>query len=238
VFKQAGLANVELVEHPVDVPLIMPTFSICRRRLRIIYYFDFDSFPARKNPEAAICAFKKAFPQDEEVSLTVKVRGDRDLGRRQWLIKEAAADHRIMIVDKTLSRTEMHRMLMEHDVFLSLHRSEGFGLGCAEALAAGKAVIATNYGGSADFITHETGFPVQWQPVSVEKEDYVFAENAIWADPSIDHAAHLLREIYKSPIIAAERAREGFRLLTKKHSSDAVGRKIVKILHERGVLTI
>ena len=46
------------------------------------------------------------------------------------------------------------------DAYISLHRSEGFGLGMAEAMNFGRIVIATDYSGSADFLTPETGFPI------------------------------------------------------------------------------
>ena len=43
------------------------------------------------------------------------------------------------------------------DVFLSLHRSEGFGRGIAEALQLGVDVIATAYAGNTDFCADAAG---------------------------------------------------------------------------------
>ena len=99
--------------------------------------------------------------------------------------------------------------MRDHDVFLSLHRSEGFGLGCAEALAVGNIVVSTDYGGTRDFISEETGFPVDWKRVDVGEGEYVEAEEATWAEPSIDHAAHRLREVYDAPRLARNRALVG-----------------------------
>lgn len=234
--KQCGFTDAELVRHPVDLPVEEPQFVHPTRTLKILFYFDFDSFPARKNPEAAVFAFKQAFQNREDVTLTIKARGKRDVGRRHWLAQQVAGDPRITVIDRLLDRKAVNALMAEHDVFLSLHRSEGLGLGCAEALAAGKAVVATDYGGSTEFINSQTGFPVEWTRVKVDPENYVLAENAAWAEPSIDHAAKLLRSIYENPVVAKDRAKAGFRNLVDNHSLDAVGRNIVELLRNSGLV--
>lgn len=236
ILHRHGFSNVDVVKHPINLPSKEPEFFSQSGPLKILFHFDFDSFPARKNPEAAIHAFKSAFPGKEEVSLTVKARGERDLGRRQWLAEQAAADPRIRIVDQLMTRQKVNEMTAAHDVFMSLHRSEGLGLGCAEALAAGKAVVATDYGGSTEFINDQTGYPVQWSRIDVGPDDYILAENSTWADPSVDHAATALRAIYDNPLQAREKARKGFQNLFDNHSYEAVGRRMVNILQEHGLV--
>ncbi len=234
--KKYNFSSVELVKHPIDVKSRAPEFFTPSGPLKILFYFDFDSFPARKNPEAAIYAFKQAFPNREDVTLTIKTRGNRDLGRRHWLAQQTTDDRRISVIDRLLDRHEVEDLMAGHDVFLSLHRSEGLGLGCAEALAAGKAVIATDYGGSTEFINSKTGFPVKWSRIKVNPKDYVLAENATWADPSIDHAAQLLRSIYDDPMDARERVKNGFQQLVENHSFSVVGRDMVNRLYKKRLM--
>ncbi len=231
-----GFSNVDIVKHPISLPDERPDFFVRSGPLKILFHFDFDSFPARKNPEAAIYAFKAAFPGNEDVMLTVKARGRRDFGRRQWLAEQAATDPRIRIVDQLMTREEVSDLTAAHDVFMSLHRSEGLGLGCAEALAAGKVVVATDYGGSTEFINEQTGYPVQWSRIDVGPDDYILAENSTWAEPSVDHAAAALRMIYNNPQQAREKARKGFENLLDNHSYEAVGRRMVNILQEHGLV--
>jgi glycosyltransferase involved in cell wall biosynthesis len=231
-----GFTNIEVVKHPIRMPDQQPAFFDVRSELRILFYFDFDSFPARKNPEAAVHAFKKAFGREKDVSLTVKVRGQADAGRRAWLANQANADRRIQIVDRLMSRQEMSLLMNEHDVFISLHRSEGLGLGIAEALAAGKAVVATDYGGSTDFINVQTGFPVQWDRVNVGANEYVLSDNATWAEPSVEHAAALLRSIYDDPLDARLRVEHGFRHLRENHCISVIGNQIAHSLRQNGTL--
>ena len=231
-----GLENDDLIKHPLLIPASKPDFLLSNDSLRILFFFDFDSFPARKNPEAAINAFKQAFKNQRDVRLTVKTRGDRDLGRRQWLMEQSAADPRIHVLDKTLTREEMTKLMVNHDVFLSLHRSEGLGLGCAEALAAGKIVVATDYSGTTDFVNEKTGFPVAWRRIPVAADEYVLAENASWADPSVDDAAAQLRAIYDNPSAASLRAQEGYTLLVANHSLSVVGRGMRDALSRDGLI--
>lgn len=230
--------NVCLVKHPVDVPDKDPEPIPTIGGLKVLFYFDFDSFSARKNPEAAVRAFRLAFPTEKDVSLTIKTRGRADGGRRAWLVRQASQDSRIKIVDETLSRAQMKALLADHHVYMSLHRSEGFGLGCAEALAAGKFVVATDYGGTTDFLTEETGFPVEWERVDVAKGEYVASQGATWADPSVEHAAERLKQIYDSPDAGRDRTVAGLQLLRQNHSVSVIGAQMARILEDEGLTQI
>ena len=72
------------------LPSLTPEFFNVTGTLKILFYFDYDSYPKRKNPEAAVHAFKQAFPNGEDVSLTIKTRGTNDQGRKSWLAKQTS----------------------------------------------------------------------------------------------------------------------------------------------------
>ena len=166
----------------------------------------------------------------------MKTRGHDLSGRRQWLEQQAAEDPRIQVIDRQMTREELTGLLMGHDVFVSLHRSEGLGLGIAEAIAAGKAVVVTDYGGSTDLVTPETGYPVEWTRVAVKPEDYTGVENATWAEPSIEHAATMLRAIYDDPQSARVRTEAAFRHLQRNHAFPVIGKTITETLRKNGQL--
>ena len=203
----------------------------------VLAYLDFASMATRKNPEAAVAAFRQAFPPSRtDVRLRVKVRGGGDMGRREWLARMAASDGRIEVIDRTMGREEMDRLVMSCDAFISLHRSEGFGFGPAEALAAGKPVVSTDFSGTTDFIGSETGYPVAYKLIPVEPESYLDWEGQVWAEPDIDDAARALREIADDYEAAKMKGARGRQLMIDRFSPEAVGRQMRGMLIDRGVL--
>jgi len=228
---------VRLVRLPLRLPSAVPPPRSGRDTLRVLTYLDFDSYGARKNPTGAVNVFRAAFEAARrDVELVVKIRGTQDNGLRRWLGETAALDQRIKVIDRTFDRRQMDELIASCDVLLSLHRSEGYGLGAAEALAAGKAVVATNYGGTTDFITPETGYPIDYVLEAVQPGQYVNTDGQVWAAPLQEAAAAALRLIYDDPAQAVARTLRGFALLQSQNSLAAVGTEIARLLGDLGVL--
>ena len=168
------------------------------RQFLFLYVFDFNSYLARKNPFAAVQAFRKAFAaEDRSVRLVLKTM-NADAKNPVWrrFVKACAADARIVLMDKTMERSEVLGLIKACDAYVSLHRSEGFGRTLAEALLLGKPVVATNFSGNVDFLTDETGFPVRWKRRALAPGEYPFvaeSDHAWWAEPDIADAARQMR---------------------------------------------
>ena len=228
---------VRLVPQPVrtsDVPAIN---SAAAGSLRFYTYLDFDSHSTRKNSIAAIQAFRSAFPKAQrDVTLIVKARGGQDSGMRERLRGVAAQDPRIEVIDRTLDRAQMDSLMQSCDVYISLHRSEGFGFGAAEALAAGKPVVSTDYGGTTDFITPETGYPIAYDLVALKRGDYPGWENQVWADPKMDATVDAFRAIYADPSAATAKAMRGRSLLHERFAPAVVGAQVRALLVNLGCL--
>lgn len=217
-----------LIRQPVMIPVASDLVPIraAPAPLSVLTYLDFDSFAARKNVRAAVTAFRAAFPRGHPARMTVKVRGAGGDADRAWLASQVRDDGRIRAIDTTLQWHEVNALVRDCDVFVSLHRSEGFGFGAAEALVQGKAVVSTDYGGTVDFITPETGYPVSCQMIRVQRGQYLGWRGQQWADPSIDHAAELLRRIDRDRAEASAKGRAGRAWMDVHHSPSAVGRAI------------
>lgn len=227
---------VHLLRQPVWTPQTCPPPRAHRSSLRILTFFDYTSFVSRKNPMGAVLAFQAAFAGRTDVELVIKSRGVDTAGTRKGFAALQAKDPRISVIDATLGRAEMDALIASCDAFLTLHRAEGFGFGGAEALARGKAVISTDFSGTTDFITTETGFPVAYRLRAVEAQEYVLPENASWAEPEIDSAVEMLRQVYDDPDEARRRTANGFRLLQDSYSFEATGAEIARLLSESGAL--
>ncbi len=190
----------------------------------VLFVFDFLSHVERKNPDAVIEAFRQAFPESEDAILVLKAsHTDHDADARQRL-EAAAEDKRIRFLPAEMSRPEVLDLMRACDAYISLHRSEGYGLTLAEAMSLDKPVIATSYSGSTDFIRPGTGLPVRYRLVELQGSVGPYPPGAVWAEADVNHAAELLRWVYANPDAARELGRAGGDEIRTEYSMIAVGR--------------
>jgi glycosyltransferase involved in cell wall biosynthesis len=221
--------KVPVIHQPVIVPKHVDTNEMKDGVLRIFSMMDFTSFISRKNPQAILDCFQKAFPENiKNVQLILKIKGDRDLGFRNELRLSFIKDRRISVIDGNLDRADIDSLINNCNVFLSLHRSEGFGFGPAEAMASGKIVVATQYGGVTDFLNESTGYPISYKLVPVLDGEYIYSENQLWADPSIQHAVLALQDIYTNFNRAVKLSNNGRQLIINKFSFTSAGKNLQK----------
>lgn len=238
-----GHRPVSLMPMPVELPdgeaeFDRAHFRLPRQRFLFLFNFDFGSFRARKNPEAAIAAFRQAFPRgNEPVGLVIKTI-NAEAHTEEWDRLRAAAqdDRRVVMRNGRYTRGEMLSLMRLCDCYVSLHRSEGFGRGPAEAMLLGRPVIATDYSGNADFMTADNSFPVRYELVPVGPDEYPGAAGQVWADADIGHAAEQMRYVYGDPAAAARIGERARRDLRAHYSAAKIGAGYVKWLQDAGVI--
>jgi glycosyltransferase involved in cell wall biosynthesis len=195
-----------------------------------LFMFDFASFAARKNPQAAIRAFRLAFPAgDENVQLMIKTQ-NASKAPALWSELSALSDDRVIIKDARLTRDELISLVLTADAFVSLHRSEGYGRAPAEAMLLGRPVIVTGYSGTTDFACPDCACVVDFTLVPVQPHEYIGVEGQCWAEADVGHAAKFMRWVHECPDQAREMGKRGQRKAKKLLAPEKLGKAIIKVI--------
>lgn len=218
-FVQSTMGNhiprtpVLLAEHPLSLPAeVLPNrarFGLPQDAFVVGMSFDPLSDPARKNPFAALEAFRLAFTGQSNCHLVVKMSNPRGVSPKMLeLINRMKLhieqDERMHLIEETLPYDDLLSLYASYDVFISLHRSEGLGLGPLEAMLLGKPVVATAWSGNLSYMSHENACLVAHDLVPVNDDSDFFGPEAMgiqgfWADPLPEHAAAWLRKLQGDP---------------------------------------
>jgi GT2 family glycosyltransferase len=171
-------------------------FPLPETKFLFLMMYDIHSVRERKNPGGAIAAFKQAFaPDDDGVGLVIKIN-NADPAELAAIAEEIAGHPNIHILARSLSRYELDSLISACDAFVSLHRSEGFGLVIAEAMALGKPVVATNWSGNTDFMREANSGCVDYRLVRLDRDYGPYKQGQQWADPDVEHAAWWMKRIH------------------------------------------
>lgn len=190
--------------------------------------FDYYSSVARKNPLATIEAYEKSFGKNNrDVLLIIKTSLSIEFPEEKKMLLERIADNKSIIVyEEIMERDKLYSLMSCCDSFVSLHRSEGFGLTMAEAMYLGKPVIATGYSANIEFMNVNNSFLVKFDVVPTGDQYYFSTEKDFWADPNVSHASTLMKIVVENPEIAKEIALQGQLDVQKNLSPSKMGEKI------------
>jgi glycosyltransferase involved in cell wall biosynthesis len=169
-------------------------FSLPEKQFVFLMTFDYLSHVARKNPSAVIQAFLEEFGSDQSVTLVIKsVNQNLPVINKNLLPSKARENKNIKFIDDYLTKDEMLSLIEVVDCYVSLHRSEGLGLGLAEAMSLGTLVIGTKYSGNMQFMNQKNSLLVDYTLVPVKVDEYPYADGNVWAEPKISSARAQMR---------------------------------------------
>ena len=192
-----------------------------------LFVFDYRSVFARKNPLGLVEAFCRAFEPGSGPSLVIKsICGDEFPEQRQMLAKAISERPDIHLIEDRVPIEEKNAMMASCDCYVSLHRSEGFGLTMAEAMYVGRPVIATAYSGNLDFMTEQNSYLVPHGMTEIGPGSDPYPPNGRWADPDLDSAAQLMRQVLENPEGAMLRGRRAAIDIRRTHSPAAAAEQI------------
>ena len=209
-------------------------FSLPEKQFLFLSVSDTHSELARKNPLGAVLAFKKAFPGDNKrVGLVLKISNVDSIHADHEIMdqirEEIEGRRNIYLLDRNMAREEIDALLDLSNCFISLHRSEGFGLGPAEAMSLGKPAILTNWSGNVDYMRPQNSIAIDYQLVPLGKQYGPYPADQLWAEPDLEQAASWMKQLVKDPELANRIGRLGQETIRNEFSPEAVG----GLIHDR-----
>lgn len=232
---------------PVPVSLIPPVVQLSSSRnysraqlglpercFLFLAMFDTSSVLQRKNPLGTLRAFQKAFAcNNTNVGLIMKFNNpDNEQPAMRELLEELAGCENVHVINRIVDRDELSSLINVSDCFVSLHRSEGFGLGPAEAMSLGKPAIITNWSGNTDYMTPDNSIAIDYELVRLDEDYGAYKAHQYWAEPDLDQATHWLKTIVRDPELGRRIGLRGQQTINTEYSAEAVGRKIKKRLED------
>ena len=218
---------------PIE-PVARASLNIPDDHLVFLFMFDLHSQIHRKNPVGVFRAFQKAFRSNDKATLIIKTSGGDIHSADLAEISEAIRGPNVILLHELFSRARAYGLIAMADCFVSLHRSEGFGLGLAEAMLMGKPVIATGYSGNLDFMTRDNSLLVDYELTEITEDRPIYTRGNFWAEPSVEHAAALMRDVYERPEQARARALRAQPEVQSLLSLEAAGQRMRSRLQQIG----
>ncbi len=217
---------------PVRPFLSRRYFGIRESAFVFLTFLDFKSHLARKNPWAAIKMFRQLLRDRpfDDIQMVLKMKGDaraaEELAAKVDLPRDA-----LVVINRELTGFEQHSLIACCDCLVSLHRSEGFGRGPGEAMRLNRLALATGWSGNIDFMDERNSALVKYELTPVAPGDYPQSEGQSWADPDVDHAAHLARSAIDDPAETNRRVKRGFHDVVRRMGDRAVGLRMLQRLN-------
>ncbi len=209
-------------------PLPRSYFGLPENSFLFLTVCDTGSFFERKNPLAALAAFKKAFSaQDKSAGLILKISGPEHR-QPDWksIHDEIQGYENIWLIDRILTPQETSSLLRMSDCLVSLHRSEGFGLVPAELMSLGKPVILTRWSGNTDYMTDDNSIGIDYQLIELERDYGPYEAGQVWADPDVSQAADKMRRLKTDPDLCLRMGSGGRQTIEATFSAQVVGSMI------------
>lgn len=202
-------------------------FGLPNDKFLFLFAYDLNSYQPRKNPMAVIEAFKYAFggAAGSDVGLVIKTHSTkRNQGAFEELKTHLKGIENIYLIENRLSRSDVYSLMYSVDSYVSLHRSEGFGLTIAESMYLGKPVLSTNWSATTEFVNSHNGCPIDFQLVKLDRNYGPYSKGQYWADAYIGSAADMMQRLVNDSEFAKKIGSEAAKTIRERFSPEVIGK--------------
>lgn len=210
------------------------SYNIAKEDFVFIFNFDFLSSIERKNPFGLLDAFSLAFENNTDVKLIIKSTNFEQKTEEFKLlsekVKEKSLENKIVFINESLPKNLLMSIINSSDAYISMHRSEGFGIGMLEAMFLSKPVIATKYGGNTDFMDDNNSLLIDYKMTEVKNEFGPYKKGWLWAEPDIYQAAEYMKKLYFDRKYCSEIGRKAYHSVIEQYSMQNIQMSISKYL--------
>lgn len=211
---------------PSDATSIRKDFKIDAEDFVVFFNFDYSSGYYRKNPEGLIKAFAIAFKDTPHTKLVFKTMRAKANPHLQTQLIDCARKYsisdKLICIDNFMPQDKLISLTATANVYASLHRGEGFGIGIAEAMSLGIPIVATNYSATTEFCKSSNSILIPYSMIKVphkQIDNNVYRHVDKWAEPDINSAADALRRLYLDPELSKQLGENGQHFI-KEYFSD------------------
>ena len=211
--KSGVTVPITVVPH-IFLNVVLPAKNTVNLNDDTIYtFYTIGELNPRKNILETIEAFCKAFNKDDQVRLIVKTHYKsydiEDKSHCKHRINEELDKYPnhapVILLTEPQTQKQINALHSIGDCYVSLTRSEGFGMPIFDAHNYGKQVICTGYSGPLDFlgkshpglVNYELGDVFGMKNFAGHSEQN---PNQHWANPDVGHAAELMRKVYEASL--------------------------------------
>lgn len=215
---------ISFVRPPESTAALRARFGLPADQYLFLTLFDLNSYAERKNPRAVIAAFRASGLAGRGAALVLKVQNVAGNEADFSVLRDSVADlPGTVLITETLPRADIYALQAACDCFVSLHRSEGFGLAVAECMYLGKPVISTDWSATAGFVNQANGCPVHAPLVTLDRNHGPYAKGSTWADPDPVHAADYMRRLFADRALGARLGAAARATIEEKFAPAVIG---------------
>lgn len=194
-------------------------FCLPEDKFLFLVMYDINSTEGRKNPQGAVKAYKAAFgTQNKDVGLVIKINNGTESEINRLKLQLEGYEN-VYYMTETIDKECVNSLIKCCDVFVSLHRAEGFGLVMAEAMLLGTPVIATDWSSNTEFMNSDVACMVRCHMTKNPRMEGVYRKGCIWAEPDCGQAAEYMRRLWQDKEYYRQKKEKG------KHYVDHVLKK-------------